>query len=169
MVIWQAWVLFPGRGRWVMVGPLFFLFTTFGEIWIIQFRLLTPHMLGVWISVGPNLLRDYVNTIIWYPRHHVSLQHRCLYGDEPSFYLVNCLQAMVGQYFLWGQWWMLIPDRGHRKTISNLGLKTKRSHMEKVLFLLVESGVVFLGLQVSCWFYFHAHVNYATFWLIVSY
>jgi hypothetical protein len=41
---------------------------------------------------------------------------------------------------------VLIPDRVHRKATSNLGLK---SHVQKVLFLLVESGVIFLGLQVS--------------------
>ena len=46
MVIWRAWVLFPER-RWVMAGPLFFLFTTVGEIRlirVIQLRSLT-HML----------------------------------------------------------------------------------------------------------------------------
>jgi hypothetical protein len=32
----------------------------------------------------------------------------------------------------------------------------------KVLFLLVESGAFFLGLQVSFCFCFHTHVNYAT-------
>jgi len=44
VVVWRAWVLFPEH-QWVMVAPLFFLLTTFGEIWIIQLRSLT-HMLG---------------------------------------------------------------------------------------------------------------------------
>jgi hypothetical protein len=44
---------------------------------------------------------------------------------------------------------LLIPDRDHRKATSNLGLKKQQSHVQNVLFLLVESGVFFLGLQVS--------------------
>jgi len=112
--------------------------------------------------------KQCINTITWYSYHYWPLCLCQLYSNQPSCYIVDCLQAMVGQYFLWYQWLLLIPDRVYRKTISNLGLKKQQSHVQKVLFLLVESGVLFLGLQVSCWFCFHACVNYATVkWLIM--
>lgn len=39
--------------------------------------------------------------------------------------------------------------RGYQKTISNFGLEKQQSPVQKVLFLLVESGVIFFVLQVN--------------------
>ena len=56
---------------------------------------------------------------------------------------------MVGRHFIWYGWLITIPVREHRKVTSSLGLMKGQSHVQKVLFLLVESGVFFLILQVS--------------------
>ena len=39
--------------------------------------------------------------------------------------------------------------RTHRKVIRDLGLGKRQSHVQNVLILLVESGTIYLGFQVS--------------------
>jgi hypothetical protein len=48
---------------------------------------------------------------------------------------------------------IVYPDRHHQKARSNLGLKKQWSDVQKVLFLLVESGFFYLAIQVS--FFMH--------------
>jgi len=53
--------------------------------------------------------------------------------------VTNLLATLLIAYKLWS----------HRKLTSNLGLQKQRSHVQNVLFLLVESGVFFLVIQLT--------------------
>ena len=60
------------------------------------------------------------------------------------WYVAFCWINLI-QHFI-----MKLNARTHRMIIvKNLGLKGRRSPAQKVLILLVESGIVYLGFQVS--------------------
>ena len=125
--------------------------------------------IGVCISNGAHFICDihYITNIkvgcFAELRHHCPFDH-----NQLSRYIVDCLQAMVSHYILWYQWQLLILIRNHRKATSSLGLKRQQSRVQNVMFLLVESGVFFLGLQVSfCLFSCTYLCHCLTVWLIM--
>jgi len=118
-VVWRAWVLFPEK-QWVMVGPLFALLAT---VAIIVTNLVVT-MLDVTgsLNAGKGSLVSKLDVSI------IALSMA-----------TNLLATLLITYKLWD----------HRKFIGNLGLQKRRSPVQNILIVLVESGVIYCGLQLA--------------------
>jgi hypothetical protein len=79
-----------------MVGPLFFLFTTFGEIWIIQPRLLTPHMLGSELALA--LTYPVVMSLAILSPDSLNTMSHC---NIAASIVTNLLSTLLIAYRLW--------------------------------------------------------------------
>jgi len=123
-VIWRAWVLFPEH-QWVMIGPLFFLFSTFG----VSLAFLAMNTI-ITLSANGSPTQQNMNLVGFIDVSAIALSMA-----------TNLLATLLIAYKLWH----------HRKSASNLGLpaKKRRSDVQNVLFLLVESGAFFLALQLA--------------------
>ena len=116
-----------------------------------------------WIYILPGIvIGDQIWVSIPNSYNHLdsNLYNSLLFTALILSFLTNAITTMMISYKLWyvtmGEiHWMqqLIVEwyyRSHRKFIAKtLGLRARRSPVQTVLILLVESGFVYLALQVS--------------------
>jgi len=120
VVIWRAWVIFPER-RWVMVIPLSLLFgTILTGFWY----------LGVVASpAGTDAALTNVDVLL----------AKLLAANLALSMTCNATVTLLVAYKLWI----------HRKSLSAIGVGKRKTFAQKVLILLVESGVVYFVLQLA--------------------
>ncbi|KAF8233304.1 hypothetical protein L208DRAFT_1395954 [Tricholoma matsutake] len=96
-----------------------------------------------WVMIGPLffLLVAFVTMLIGLPTAERSQNMFIIISNcmLAASIVTNLLTTLLIGYKLWV----------YQKATNNLGLKKQQSHVQKVLFLLVESGVIFLILQLA--------------------
>ena len=158
IVIWRAWVLFPDR-QWIILIPFIMWIGAVGEqTFSVQLRLFadTYTLPGVntgnlvWLSL-PN---DYVQL-------YSNVENSLTAASNGLSMATNAVTTLMITYKLWcvvllngihWTWWLTMKwyCRCHRKFLGKtLGSSRRKSPVQTVLILLVESGFVYLGFQVS--------------------
>ncbi|KAF8235478.1 hypothetical protein L208DRAFT_1392319 [Tricholoma matsutake] len=96
-----------------------------------------------WVMIGPLffLLVTFVTILIAIAMSENSqnMMNIMTYCSLAASTITNLLATLLIAYKLWD----------YQKATKNLGLKKQQSPVQKVLFLLVESGVIFLILQLA--------------------
>ncbi|KAF5378887.1 hypothetical protein D9615_006984 [Tricholomella constricta] len=120
IVVWRAWVLFI-ENRWMMICPCFLFFVTS----VVNITYVSFYSTSIWIAVVQANL----------PHSSINL----LFNSALALSIgTNAVATLLILYRLWT----------HRKTRSSLGLK-ERSPVQKILLILIESGVVFFAIQLA--------------------
>jgi len=156
VVIWRASVLFPDHQR-VILGPFILWLATVGKPWVffrnrstsLNLSSATDAAYLIWSST-PSGYESYSNG---FNSRYTALFHASL-GLSIATNAITT--AMIG-YKLWyvalGAIYViqhLINARTYRNAIvKNLRVKASKNPMQNMLILLVESGLLYLGFQVS--------------------
>jgi len=119
IVIWRGWVLFQDQ-QWVLIGPAILWLGAFGTHLAYLILILTPSGYEAFSMGGST------NMIL---RAALSLS-----------LATNAVTTLLIAYKLWA----------HRKLIvKNLGLSSRVSPAQRILILLVESGIIYCGFQAT--------------------
>jgi len=120
VVIWRAWVIFPER-RWVMICPLLLLL---GNI-----------VTGFWylglVTSPAGFTAAETNSS--------QVISKLLAANLALSMTSNAVVTLLIAYKLWV----------HRRSLSAIGVGNKKTFAQKVLILLVESGVIYFILQLA--------------------
>lgn len=150
IIVWRVWVLFPNR-RKLLIGPIVLLVAYIGKVYsecskditdtihISNFNCLLCVRVRLFCTGGESVEQRRYCTL-----GHSSIffvdRHKCFYDRAGCLQVLVCGYEWLPYIYLW-----FGISRTHRKTVKHV---QKQSRVLNVLFLMVESGVLYALLQV---------------------
>ncbi|KAF5378888.1 hypothetical protein D9615_006987 [Tricholomella constricta] len=121
IVIWRAWVLFA-QDRWIMIAPCFMFFATC----VVNVAYISFYSRGDWKAP--------------FKANHPLSSINIVFESALALSIgTNAVGTLLILYKLWA----------HREFRHSLALQNERSPAQQTMLILVESGVVFLGIQLA--------------------